>query len=86
MPFAYVAVYGLLLTAAWWLVLKKITKATPPMRAALDGAVFGAACYGTYNFTNMITLPGYRVWISLVDTAWGAFAIALLASVYRAFI
>jgi uncharacterized membrane protein len=82
MPLAYVGIYALLISAAWWLVMRDVRKGTPVWESASKGALLGAACYGTYNLTNQITLPGYSGWVSLVDTAWGAFAIGLLCSVY----
>ncbi len=41
-------------------------------RAAMLGAMFGLFCYATYDLTNLATLKGWTVSISLVDMAWGA--------------
>ena len=35
------------------------------------GALFGAISYGMYDFTNLATLKGYTVKLTLLDTAWG---------------
>lgn len=35
------------------------------------GAVAGAFAYGTYDFTNLATLEGWTVKMTVVDLAWG---------------
>lgn len=35
------------------------------------GAVAGAFAYGTYDFTNLATLDGWSVKMTVVDLAWG---------------
>ena len=35
------------------------------------GAVAGAFAYGTYDFTNLATLEGWSVKMTVVDLAWG---------------
>ena len=35
------------------------------------GAVLGLAAYGTYDMTNLSTLKGWPVRLSLVDMVWG---------------
>jgi uncharacterized membrane protein len=37
------------------------------------GAFMGLVAYGTYDLTNLATLKGWSVTITLVDMAWGAF-------------
>jgi len=44
------------------------------------GAVLGLAAYGTYDITNLATLKGWPLTLSLVDMAWGTFMTALSAS------
>lgn len=39
--------------------------------AALDGALLGFFCYGTYNLTNFATLRGWPLSLVLVDMTWG---------------
>ena len=39
--------------------------------AALLGALFGFFTYATYDLTNLSTLKGWPVLVSLVDIAWG---------------
>jgi len=40
-------------------------------RALLNGALLGLLAYGTYDMTNIATLKGWPVTMSLVDMAWG---------------
>ncbi|NNG05739.1 MAG: DUF2177 family protein [Inquilinus sp.] len=39
--------------------------------AALNGLLLGLIAYGTYDMTNVATLKGWPVTMSLVDMAWG---------------
>jgi len=47
-----------------------------PMQAALRGALFGLVCYATYDLTNLATLEGWPVLVTVVDLCWGAFLTA----------
>ncbi|QGN53805.1 DUF2177 family protein [Novosphingobium sp. Gsoil 351] len=49
--------------------------------AALNGALFGAICYATYDLTNQATMKVWPVHVTLIDIAWGAFASAVAAAV-----
>jgi uncharacterized membrane protein len=40
--------------------------------AALYGALFGVCVYAAYDLTNLATLRGWPLTVSLVDLAWGA--------------
>jgi len=44
--------------------------------AALRSAALGLAAFGVYDLTNLATLRGYTVTMTLVDMAWGTFATA----------
>jgi uncharacterized membrane protein len=48
------------------------------------GAVLGAAAYGTYDITNLATLKGWSVSVTVVDIIWGATltAVASLAGYF----
>ncbi len=39
--------------------------------ALLNGAVFGAMCYATYDLTNMATIAKWPLFIVIVDISWG---------------
>jgi len=44
--------------------------------AALNGALFGAIAYATYDLTNQATLRHWPLHVTLIDICWGAFATA----------
>ena len=44
--------------------------------AALRSAALGLAAFGVYDLTNLATVRGYTVTMTLVDMAWGTFATA----------
>lgn len=45
-------------------------------RAAVNGLVFGAVAYATYDLTNQATLRAWSMKVSVVDISWGAIASA----------
>lgn len=52
-------------------------KAQSALVALGYGAVLGLAAYGTYDITNLATLKGWPVAVTIVDMAWGTFVTAL---------
>jgi len=42
-----------------------------PRQAARRGAFFGLVTYATYDLTNLATVAGWPVGLTLVDLAWG---------------
>ena len=48
------------------------------------GALFGLVAYATYDLTNLATLRGWSLPVTLVDIAWGAAVTALSAAVATA--
>jgi uncharacterized membrane protein len=56
------------------------------VRAFMQGALFGFFCYATYDLTNLATLKGWSLPLSLLDMAWGALltGIASAAGTYVA--
>lgn len=46
----------------------------------LRGAFFGLVAYATYDLTNLATLQGWPVLITIVDLAWGT-VLALLSAI-----
>lgn len=54
--------------------------------AALRSAVLGLAGFGVYDLTNLATLRGYTVLMTVVDMAWGTFASTLGGSAAYAFV
>ena len=51
--------------------------------AAGHGALFGAMAYLTYDLTNMATLRAWPPGLSVIDVAWGSFAVGLAAACGR---
>lgn len=47
--------------------------------AVLHGALFGFLAYGTYDVTNMATLDGWPVMMSVYDVMWGTFVTMISA-------
>lgn len=48
--------------------------------AVLFGALFGVCVYAAYDFTNLATVRGWPLAVSLVDLAWGAAVTAAAAT------
>jgi len=49
--------------------------------AAAWGALFGFMAYMTYDLTNLATLRGWPLGLSVLDTAWGCVATGLAATI-----
>jgi len=49
-------------------------------RALLHGALFGCIAYATYDLTNLATLRGWPLSVTLLDIAWGASVTAVSAA------
>ena len=70
------ALYYLCYPAA--IVFLALTPMPPRLaQAMLRSAVLGVAAFGVYDLTNLATLRGYSVTMTVVDMAWGSFATAL---------
>lgn len=54
-----------------------VSLATSWPSAALYGALFGFVVYSAYDITNLATLRGWPMTVSLVDLAWGAVVTAV---------
>jgi uncharacterized membrane protein len=63
------------------LVIGPAVKAASPVQAVLFGALLGLCAYGTYDITNLATLKGWPVIVSVVDMAWGAAITAVVCGV-----
>ncbi len=50
-------------------------------RAILRGALFGLVTYATYDLTNLATLEGWPVLVTVVDLVWGTVLSASVALV-----
>jgi uncharacterized membrane protein len=50
-------------------------------RAALLGVAFGLVAYSTYDLTNLGTMKGFTVKITLIDLTWGMVVTAVSSTV-----
>jgi uncharacterized membrane protein len=48
--------------------------------AAMLGALLGLVAYGTYDLTNLATLKGWPMTVTIVDMAWGVVLTAASAT------
>lgn len=51
------------------------------LSAFVSGAILGAIAYGTYDMTNLATLKGWSLSMSLIDMAWGTVLTGTAAAV-----
>jgi uncharacterized membrane protein len=49
-------------------------------RTLLTGALFGFFAYATYDLTNLATLKGWPIGLSIIDTLWGTAVSAVAAA------
>lgn len=63
----------------WFAVRPGLAQGVP--YGVLNGALFGAICYATYDLTNQATLKVWSTQMTVIDIAWGASATALASGV-----
>lgn len=70
----------------YFVVEPALRAGTAPGSAALRGAFFGLVAYATYDLTNLATIDGWPIVVTIVDMAWGAAlgALTTLAGVWTA--
>ena len=56
-----------------------LRNATSAPTALAYGALFGFILYAVYDFTNLATLKGYSWTLTIVDTLWGTFVVAVVS-------
>jgi len=49
--------------------------------AVLTGALFGLCAYATYDLTNLATIKGWPLLVTIVDLAWGTFVTGTVAGI-----
>lgn len=57
----------------WFVSLPSLRYETSMARTFGNGMALGFLAYGTYEFTNMATLAGWKWQMVIVDLIWGAF-------------
>lgn len=70
------AFYALYIGGMVWFAIRPGMAQGVPY-GVLNGALFGAICYATYDLTNQATLKVWSTQMTLIDIAWGASATAL---------
>ncbi len=53
-------------------------------KTLVSGALFGFFAYATYDLTNLATLKGWPLGLSLIDMAWGSLVSALASAAGKA--
>jgi uncharacterized membrane protein len=54
-------------------VVFAVQRANLPIEALGYGALFGLIAYATYDLTNLATLKGFSLKVTMIDLAWGSF-------------
>lgn len=57
-----------------------VPMASGPLAGFGGGALYGLILYAVYDFTNLATLAGWSLRLSLIDAAWGAFVCGATAA------
>jgi len=65
--------YALFIAGLTYFVIYPALEENSLRMALLSGAFFGLVAYATYDLTNMATLKGWSLQLSIVDMLWGAF-------------
>lgn len=63
----------------WFAISPALIAGGSLQTAALNGALLGLVCYGTYDLTNQATLKVWPTFITAMDMTWGAFLTATAA-------
>lgn len=73
--------YALFIGALILFVIHPAIEKNSITHALLFGALFGFITYATYDLTNLATLKGWPVMVTVVDLIWGSFVTAAVSSV-----
>lgn len=65
--------YLLYILALVFFVITPATEKSSVLYALGAGAFFGLVAYATYDLTNLATLKGWPVSLTVIDLAWGSF-------------
>ncbi len=81
----YIAVGGvyllLVIGLLYFVIVPGISLGHSTFSIALSGALLGLVVYGVYDMTNLATLKGWTLSISLIDMAWGTFVSGAVAGI-----
>ncbi|NCB41577.1 MAG: DUF2177 family protein [Clostridia bacterium] len=70
---AAVLFYVLFIAAVVFFVINPAIEKESIFFALYAGAFFGLVCYATYDLTNLATLKGWPLSITIIDLIWGSF-------------
>jgi len=76
-----IAFYLLYLVGVVVFVVQPALEGGSWLSALLYGALFGCIAYATYDLTNLATLRGWPLSVTLLDIAWGASVTAVSAAI-----
>ena len=83
--FAAIVFYLLFIVGLVHFVILPAVEKDSWTHALLFGALFGLVTYATYDLTNLATLKGWPLLVTVVDLAWGATLGALVSVITYAF-
>lgn len=81
---AAIAFYLVYAAGLLWFALRPHVRIAGVGRALRTGALFGFFAYATYDLTNLATLKGWPLGLSLLDMAWGTLISGLSAAAGKA--
>ncbi len=82
---AAVVFYVLYIAGLSFFVVGPALDKVAPLYALYAGAIFGLVAYSTYDLTNLATMKGFTLKITVIDLIWGTF-VTSVASVISYFI
>jgi uncharacterized membrane protein len=74
---AAIAFYLIYVAGIMVLAVQPGLRAQSLLTAILTGAMLGLVAYGTYDLTNLATLKGWPLHVTLLDLAWGTVVTAI---------
>jgi uncharacterized membrane protein len=69
---AAILFYLLFIAGLQFFIVSPALRSGGALQALWQGALFGLIAYATYDLTNLATLKGWPLAVTLVDLAWGA--------------
>ena len=69
---AAIVFYLMFIGMLYYFVIQNLTDETL-LQTVINGGLFGFAMYATYDLTNLATLEGWSLEITIIDLIWGTF-------------
>lgn len=69
---AAIIFYFMFIGMLYYFVIQNLTDETL-LQTVINGGLFGFAMYATYDLTNLATLEGWSLEITIIDLIWGTF-------------